>query len=192
MRVFRTVIIRATENFWSPCITNTEHLVGKWTEYINFILQYEDGWNNANKHAINFSTCSVNPHTTLVSQESRSHSLRIQTTSDTRKYSDCICVKIYTWKPTNASIIIQFISYVRWLLHIWALYCHPQGAILEPSERCSIEVQSIKYYRWVCRVWWRGAWWLVGYAAQCVWQDCIILTLVHNFCHLKPPFQPRT
>jgi hypothetical protein len=70
----------------------------------------------------------------------------------------CISL-IYAWKPTNASIIIQFISYVWWLLHVSALYCHPQGAFPEPSERWSIEVQSIKYYRWVCCVWWRGACW---------------------------------
>jgi hypothetical protein len=57
---------------------------------------------------------------------------------------------IYAWKPTNASINIQFISYVWWPLHVSALYCHPQGAFIEPSETCSIEVQSIKYYRWVC------------------------------------------
>jgi hypothetical protein len=70
----------------------------------------------------------------------------------------CISL-IYAWKTTNASIIIQYISYVWWLLHVLTLYCDPQGAFLEPSERCSIEVQSIKYYRWVCCVWWRGAWW---------------------------------
>jgi hypothetical protein len=53
-------------------------------------------------------------------------------------------INIHAWKPTNSSIVIQFISYVWWLLHVSALYCHPQGAFLEPSERCSIEVQSIK------------------------------------------------
>jgi hypothetical protein len=81
---------------------------------------------------------------------------------------------IYEWKPTNASIIIQFISYVWWLLHVSALYCHPQGAFLEPAERCSIEVQSIKYYRWVCCVWWRGAWW--SSTLRCsvtIWVFCV-------------------
>jgi hypothetical protein len=29
----------------------------------------------------------------------------------------------YMWKPTYASIIIQFISYVWWLLHVSALHC---------------------------------------------------------------------
>jgi hypothetical protein len=38
---------------------------------------------------------------------------------------------------TNASTIIKFISYVWWLLHVSALYCHTQGAFLEPSERCA-------------------------------------------------------
>jgi hypothetical protein len=48
------------------------------------------------------------------------------------------CVSlIYTWIPTNATIIIQFISYVWWLLHVSALYCHPQEAFLKPSERCA-------------------------------------------------------
>jgi hypothetical protein len=37
---------------------------------------------------------------------------------------------IYKWKPTNRSIIIQFISYVWWLLYVSALYCHPRGAFL--------------------------------------------------------------
>jgi hypothetical protein len=39
----------------------------------------------------------------------------------------------------------KFINYVWYLLHVSALHCHPQGAFLEPSERCSIEKQSIKY-----------------------------------------------
>jgi hypothetical protein len=33
---------------------------------------------------------------------------------------------------------IQFINYVWYLLHVSALHCHPQGAFLVPSERCSI------------------------------------------------------
>jgi hypothetical protein len=34
-------------------------------------------------------------------------------------------------------LFIQFINYVWYLLHVLALYCHPQGAFLVPSERCS-------------------------------------------------------
>jgi hypothetical protein len=36
-------------------------------------------------------------------------------------------------------LFIQFMNYVWYLLHVSALHCHPQGAFLEPSERCSIE-----------------------------------------------------
>jgi hypothetical protein len=36
-------------------------------------------------------------------------------------------------------LFIQFINYVWYLLHILALHCHPRGAFLVPSERCSIE-----------------------------------------------------
>src|SRR5215510_2023265 len=42
-------------------------------------------------------------------------------------------------------LFIQFINYVWKLLHVSALHCHPQGAFLVPSERCSIEEQSIEY-----------------------------------------------
>jgi hypothetical protein len=47
--------------------------------------------------------------------------------------TDCI---IYM-KTNDASIIIQFVSYVWWLLHVSAVYCHLQGAFLEASERCA-------------------------------------------------------
>jgi hypothetical protein len=40
-------------------------------------------------------------------------------------------------------LFIQFINYVWYLLHVSALRCHPQGAFLVPSERCSIEEQPI-------------------------------------------------
>jgi hypothetical protein len=36
-------------------------------------------------------------------------------------------------------LFIQFINYVRYLLHDSALHCHPQGAFLVPSSRCSTE-----------------------------------------------------
>jgi hypothetical protein len=36
-------------------------------------------------------------------------------------------------------LFIQFINYVWYIVHVSALLCHPQGAFLVPSERCSIE-----------------------------------------------------
>jgi hypothetical protein len=42
-------------------------------------------------------------------------------------------------------LFIPFINYVWYFLHVSALHCHPQGAFLVPSERCSIEEQSIDY-----------------------------------------------
>src|SRR5215510_13627579 len=47
-------------------------------------------------------------------------------------------------------LFIQFINYVWYLLHVSALHCHPQGAFLVPSERCSIEEQSTEYCGWAC------------------------------------------
>jgi hypothetical protein len=41
-------------------------------------------------------------------------------------------------------LLIQFINYVWYFLHVLALHCHLQGAFLVPSERCSIEEQSIE------------------------------------------------
>jgi hypothetical protein len=57
-----------------------------------------------------------------------------------------VCVKT----PQMQQIFIQFINYVWYLLHVLALYCHPQGEFLVPSERCSIEEQSIEYSGWAC------------------------------------------
>jgi hypothetical protein len=48
-------------------------------------------------------------------------------------------------KPTNEQLLIQFVNCVWWFLHVSALHCHPQGAFLVPSERCSMEEQSIEY-----------------------------------------------
>jgi hypothetical protein len=45
-------------------------------------------------------------------------------------------------------LFIQIINYVWYLLHVSALHCHLQGAILVPFERCSIEEQSIEYCGW--------------------------------------------
>jgi hypothetical protein len=45
-------------------------------------------------------------------------------------------------------LFIHFINYVRHLLHVSALHCHPQGAFLVPSDRCLIEEQSIEYCGW--------------------------------------------
>src|SRR5215510_10166593 len=42
-------------------------------------------------------------------------------------------------------LFIHFINYVWQLLHVSALHCHLQGALLVHSERCSIEEQSIEY-----------------------------------------------
>jgi hypothetical protein len=36
-------------------------------------------------------------------------------------------------------LLVQFINYVWYLLHVAALYRHPQGAFLVPSERCSFD-----------------------------------------------------
>jgi hypothetical protein len=49
-------------------------------------------------------------------------------------------------------LFIQFINYVWYLLHVSALHCHPQGAFLVSSERCSIEEQSTEYCGWACCV----------------------------------------
>jgi 6-phosphogluconolactonase (cycloisomerase 2 family) len=43
-------------------------------------------------------------------------------------------------------LFIQFINYVWQLLHVSALHCHPQGAFLVLSNRCSIEEQLIEYF----------------------------------------------
>ena len=50
----------------------------------------------------------------------------------------------------------SFINYVWYHLHVSALHCHPQGAFLVPSERCSIEEQSIEYcgFGVLCLVTW--------------------------------------
>src|SRR5215468_9844342 len=47
-------------------------------------------------------------------------------------------------------LFIQFINYVWQLLHVSALHCHPQGAFLVPSERCSVEEQSLECCGWAC------------------------------------------
>jgi hypothetical protein len=59
-----------------------------------------------------------------------------------------ICVK----NQQIQQLFIQFINYVWYLLHVSALHCHPQGAFLVPSERCSIEEKSIEYCVWACCV----------------------------------------
>jgi hypothetical protein len=55
-----------------------------------------------------------------------------------------ICVK----NQQMHQLFIQFANYVRYLLHVSALHCHPQGAFLMPSERCSIGEQSIECCGW--------------------------------------------
>jgi hypothetical protein len=59
-----------------------------------------------------------------------------------------ICMK----NQQMQQLFFQFINYVCYLLHVSALYCHPQGAFIEPPERCSIEEQSIGYCGWACCV----------------------------------------
>jgi hypothetical protein len=54
-------------------------------------------------------------------------------------------------KPTNATII-HSVYYVWYLVRVSPLHCHPQGAFLVPSERCSIEEQLIEYCGWACCV----------------------------------------
>jgi hypothetical protein len=51
-------------------------------------------------------------------------------------------VKICLKNQQIHQLFIRFINYVRYLLHVSALHCHPQGAFLVPSERCSVEEQS--------------------------------------------------
>src|SRR5215510_13873911 len=57
-------------------------------------------------------------------------------------------VKICVENQQIHQLLIQFINYVWWLLHISALHCHLQGGFLVSSERCSIEKQSIVYCGW--------------------------------------------
>jgi hypothetical protein len=59
-----------------------------------------------------------------------------------------MCVK----SQQMQQLLIQFINYVWYLLHVSALNDHPQGVVLVPSERCSIEEQSMEYCGWVCCV----------------------------------------
>jgi hypothetical protein len=49
-------------------------------------------------------------------------------------------------------LFIQFINYVWSLLHVSALHCYLQGALLVSSERCLIEEPSIEYCGWTCCV----------------------------------------
>jgi hypothetical protein len=57
-------------------------------------------------------------------------------------------VKICVKNQQMQQLFIQFINYVWYLRHVSVLHCHPQGAFLVPSERCSIEEQSIEYCGW--------------------------------------------
>src|SRR5215510_7846927 len=56
------------------------------------------------------------------------------------------CISLTCMKNQQIhELLIQFINYVWYLLHVSALHCHPQGAFLVPSERCSIEEQPTEY-----------------------------------------------
>jgi hypothetical protein len=57
-------------------------------------------------------------------------------------------VNISVKNQQTQQLLIQFINYLWYLLQFSALHCHPQGAFLVPSDRCSIEEQSIEYYGW--------------------------------------------
>jgi hypothetical protein len=56
-----------------------------------------------------------------------------------------VCVK----NQQMQKLFIQFINYVRYLLHVSALHYHPRGAFLVPSERCSRDttLPSTIFYR---------------------------------------------
>jgi hypothetical protein len=54
-----------------------------------------------------------------------------------------IPIKICVENQQIQQLFIQFIKYLWYILHVSALYCHPQGAFLVPSDRCSTEEQSI-------------------------------------------------
>jgi hypothetical protein len=68
-------------------------------------------------------------------------------------------------KSTNTPII----NYVRWLLQVSTLHCHPQGAFLVPSERRSIEEQSTEYCGWACCVLSKIARWDKVLLMQILW-----------------------
>jgi hypothetical protein len=48
-----------------------------------------------------------------------------------------ICVKTRQMQQ----LLIQFVNYIWYLLHVSALHCLPQGAFLVTYERCSIKEQ---------------------------------------------------
>jgi hypothetical protein len=45
----------------------------------------------------------------------------------------------------HASVIIQFIGYVWWLLHVSALYCHPQGACNQVTQVFEMQLLVIQF-----------------------------------------------
>jgi hypothetical protein len=63
----------------------------------------------------------------------------------------CVCVfgiqtqfyGVFVKSQQIHQLFIQFINYVWWLLHVSALHCHPQGAFIVPSERCSIVLPRV-------------------------------------------------
>jgi hypothetical protein len=50
-----------------------------------------------------------------------------------------ICVKNQQMQQSS----VQFINYVRYLLHVSQLHCHFQGAFLVPSERSQIATHHV-------------------------------------------------
>jgi hypothetical protein len=83
-----------------------------------------------------------------------------------------ICVK----SQQIHKLYIQFINYLWYLLHVSALHCHPQGAFLVPSERCSNEEQSIELL-------WMGVMCLVTW---CVHHTTRHNTPIHNILSTAP------
>jgi hypothetical protein len=64
-----------------------------------------------------------------------------------------VCVK----NQQMQQLFVQFINYVRYLLHVSELHCHPPGSFQVPSERGSVEGQSIEFGGGACCALGRGA-----------------------------------
>jgi hypothetical protein len=100
-------------------------------------------WRGSLDHVVNPLTPELNPS----AQRCLTRFFTGEFASWTVHFID-ICVK----NQQIHQLFIQFMNYVCYLLHVSALHCHPPGAFLVPSERCSIEEQSKKYFGWACCV----------------------------------------
>jgi hypothetical protein len=108
------------------------------TTRINILLQ-------ANTIHVNF--CTFNPSTPELNP-SMQHCLMRFFTMDFASWTMHF-LNICTKNQQIHQLFIHFINYVWYILHVSALHCHLQGALLVPSERCSFEEQSIEYCVWV-------------------------------------------